>query len=394
MEILKSNKGKDKLVYNGYIYRKNTTNITSQSWRCEEKSCKGSASTPVNYQIGVQVIEKQVHNHPPNPARTEIAVAMSRMLDDASTSDAPPRRVISRIEMSQEALAVAPKRKSLTARIQRKRRRMDFGYEREPQNRASINIPERFKTAKHGINEVIFLFHDDEPQDEEDNSKDRIIIFATDLMLDELSKSDVWMMDGTFKVSPALFFQLYTIHVVVPNSKYVFPCAYCLLPNKTHATYKRVFQILKTACQNLVPRICIIDFEAAAKRALLEEFPQISVEGCFFHLTQSVWRKVQSVGLTEEYKNSADVRHFVKSLCSLAFLRVEIVPEAFEKLRDSIENIGVDELVQVYDYFEDTYIGRVGRRGIRRSPTFGRTMWNVRKRTIDGIPRTNSKLEA
>jgi len=91
---------------------------------------------------------------------------------------------------------VAPKRKTLTARIQRKRRRVDFGYEREPQNRASINIPERFKTARHGINEVRFLFHDDEPQDEEDNEEDRIIIFATDMMLDELSRSDVWHIEG------------------------------------------------------------------------------------------------------------------------------------------------------------------------------------------------------
>lgn len=392
MEIIQSNKGKPKIAFNGYIYRQNTTNITTQNWRCELKGCNGSASTAVSFQVGGTVIERRTHNHPPDPARVEISTAVNRMLESAATSSNAPRRIISEIEMSHEAQSLAPKRKSLSQRIVRKRRRLEIGYEAEPQNRASIHIPEKFRTVKHGVIDVRFLLHEDDH--DEHNEDNRIIVFASDLMLDELERNDVWMLDGTFKVSPSLFLQLYTIHVVIGgHSGHVFPCVYALLPDKSTATYKRLFEILRNARPNLAPRTCIIDFEAATKRAIEENFPQVSVQGCFFHLTQSVWRKVQNVGLVEEYKNSDDVRNAVKSLCSLAFLEESQINEAFEELQEISDNMNLPKLTEVYNYFEDTYIGRLGRRGQRRAANFGKIMWNVRSRTEEGIPRTNNKIE-
>ena len=182
-------------------------------------------------------------------------------------------------------------------------------------------------------------------------------------MLDELSKNNIWMMDGTFKVAPTLFLQLYTIHVIIggPNG-HVFPCIYALLPNKTTQTYIKLFQILKDARPNLAPHLCIMDFELASKRALLTVFPQVSVAGCFFHLTQAVWRKVQVAGLTENYINQPEVREAVKSLCALAFLDVENVNEAFEQLQEYVEQIAIEGLTDLYDYFEDTY--RVGQKDL------------------------------
>ena len=94
----------------------------------------------------------------------------------------------------------------------------------------------------------------------------------------------------------------------------------------------------------------------------------MSVAGCFFHLTQAVWRKVQVAGLTENYINQPEVREAVKSLCALAFLDVENVNEAFEQLQEYVEQIAIEGLTDLYDYFEDTYIGRQGRRGVRRNP--------------------------
>ena len=46
----------------------------------------------------------------------------------------------------------------------------------------------------------------------------------------------------------------------------------------------------------------------------------------------------------------------------------------------------------LYDYFEDTYIGRRQRRG-RRTPLFPIELWNVRERTENDRARTNNKLE-
>ena len=66
---------------------------------------------------------------------------------------------------------------------------------------------------------------------------DRMLIFATDQALQLLSESDDWYNDGTFKVCPEVFFQLYTTHARVHGR--TIPCVYALLPNKTGATYER-----------------------------------------------------------------------------------------------------------------------------------------------------------
>ena len=101
-------------------------------------------------------------------------------------------------------------------------------------------------------------------------------------MLGELRNVSTWMLDGTFKVVPSLFFQLYTIHAI--RGSHVFPCVYVLLPNKATATYKRQFQILKGAQNDLNSQICITDLERAAVNALCEEFHGVSVQVCFFSL--------------------------------------------------------------------------------------------------------------
>jgi len=67
------------------------------------------------------------------------------------------------------------------------------------------------------------------------------------------------------------------------------------------------------------------------------------------------------------------------------------VTEIFEELQETA--IDTPGLMEVADYFEDTYIGRSGRRGQRRSPYFSKSMRNVKKRTLEGIPRTNNRLE-
>ena len=82
--------------------------------------------------------------------------------------------------------------------------------------------------------------------------------------------------------------------------------------------------------------------------------------------------------------------------CALwLFLPENEVDETFEELQEEIETYeNIRGLKELYDYFEDTYIGRLNRRQQRRNPQFPKTMWNVRSRTLEGIPRTTNKIEA
>jgi len=54
-----------------------------------------------------------------------------------------------------------------------------------------------------------FLQFDSGPGD------DRIIILGDNVLLDGLARAGIWLADGTFKVVPFLFFQLYSIHFLV-----------------------------------------------------------------------------------------------------------------------------------------------------------------------------------
>ena len=155
------------------------------------------------------------------------------------------------------------------------------------------------------------------------------------------------------------------------------------------ATYRKFFEIVKLF-RDLQPRTCAIDSELSANRALRDAFPDVSLEGCFFHLTQAVSRKVQAFGLVTQYRHKAALREAIKSLCSLAFFETS---QIVEELQEEVERLGEAGLSQLYDYFEDTYIGRLGRRS-RGAALFDKRIWNGRRRTEERIPRTNNKLGA
>ena len=397
-KFLKGQRNVDKLAYKGFVYGKGSKNITTQNWRCEwfkSEKCRGSASIAVNFQEGCIVRELATHNHPPDPARVELGVQATQMLQIAADTNDPPRRIVSdmMIGLSEEAQARAPKRKAVTQQIQRKRRRVE-GYEQEPRHEA-FQIPERFRTAVHSGQAVRFLLHDD--FDEEGNEVDgedgnRLIIFASDTMLDILREAETWMMDGTFKCSPNLFFQLYTIHGVLRG--YTIPAVYALMPGKRIASYSRLFEILNNHAPELNPRTVIMDFERAPSTALLRVFPEARIQRCFFHLSQSVWRKTQEVGLSVQYTGQQEVRRVVKSVAALAFIPPTDVVAAFEEIEDEIEGMDEEiELRQLLDYFEDTYIGRRDRRGRRRSPLFPLETWSVHQAVLDGRHRTQNRIE-
>lgn len=404
-QISKTTRGKDKLIFRGYGYTLGTTNLTTQNWRCErnrQDRCRGSASTPAQYVDGSDVVEKGEHNHPPDPSRQAVNVAIEGALQTAVTTQHPPRRILSEMfrPLDDEGVSRVPKRKALIARIRRKRARLEEGYEALPRDRTFM-IPERFRVVTCGGEEVQFLQHDDrqddgvedEEEDEEEEDNDRILIFGTPEGLDMVAGSNTIMLDGTFKVCPSLFFQLFTIHAV--RDGWVFPCVFALLPRKDQATYIRMFNIIRGLRPEFRPERAICDYETGVHAALRNVFQNISVEGCFFHLSQSIWRRVQSAGLAQAYVQNPAVRKYVKSLGSLAFLPVEQVVRAFEALQEEIDEMEdlPAALVEVYESFEDTYIGRQRGRGRRLQPRFIPQTWNVRQRTTEGLPRTTNKLE-
>ena len=53
--------------------------------------------------------------------------------------------------------------------------------------------------------------NDDDDEEEEEDKCGRILIFATADNIGKLLDCDMWFVDGTFKTSPTIFFQLFSI---------------------------------------------------------------------------------------------------------------------------------------------------------------------------------------
>jgi hypothetical protein len=126
----------------------------------------------------------------------------------------------------------------------------------------------------------------------------------------------------------------------------------------------------------------------ASMNALSTVFPNASILGCLFHLGQSLWRRIQNEGLATLYRDDENIKLYSKMLIALSFVPPEDVASAFDELNESRP----DNLDNVYNYWEDNYVGRL-RRNRRANPLFPITMWNMRGRVADGLPRTNNSVE-
>ena len=141
-----------------------------------------------------------------------------------------------------------------------------------------------------------------------------------------IGDSEKLFMDGTFSMAPTQFAQLYVIRA--PLGSKTVPVAYAFLPSKDQYIYEEMLGVILDAStaqgKTANPKHLVIDFEKAMINAI-HCVLDTSFQGCFYHLTQSTFRKVQNVGLAADYFSDRDIRNFCGKLDGLAFLPVEDV---------------------------------------------------------------------
>ena len=221
-----------------------------------------------------------------------------------------PHRIIAEAsgQLSNIAKTLLPREKSLKKICQRIR-----PVPTNPTTLFDLHFDENIQTLG-GYN---FLAYDSGP------GMDRIIMFSTEENKKILSYSTTWMADGTFKVVPSLFGQLYTVHALVGGT-YPFRDGH-LLPGESSSYYRKMWHIIQQLCPSSNPRYLLVDFEKAAINTFAEVWPRTYIKGCFFHLSQSVYRKVQDLGLKTIYSNNTEP--------ALAYLPSQFVLTAFETLK-------------------------------------------------------------
>ena len=229
------------ISHEGFLYRRDKTKLNTINWRCAKAGCKGRLTTSLQYRQQQQPppppVSSGVHMHPPNPAEVAVRRVENTVKTAAVTTQDPPRRIVQDAiaDVNEEVAAAVGSSTNLRQIIRRKRKATDNNPP-APATIGELLIPDQLRQT---TDQRRFLLHDSGRGD-----GNRMLIFSTDQFLQTLHDSEHWMCDGTFKVSPNLFYQVYTVHALIRNN--VLPCVFVLLPNKQHVTYSRMWTEIKS----------------------------------------------------------------------------------------------------------------------------------------------------
>lgn len=233
------------------------------------------------------------------------------------------------------------------------------------------------------VNQENILKLDSGPHDE-----NRTLIFSNDELIGVARQATVFQMDGTFKVCPSQFYQLYTVHCW--HSGRCIPILYCLLPNASRESYDKIFGFLVDIVGPNNKQF-ILDMEMAAKNSLVEKFVDPQISFCFYHLCQAHWRKIQEFGFQTDYGSNPDLAKSFRQFSALAFLPVSMIANAFDILFEKYSN---DERFEGFlAYFETNFIGRPLRNNQRGNPRFAISFWSQHTNVLNDINRTNNRVE-
>lgn len=386
LEFIISSKGRSILVHDGYEFwlKKKALN-GNMNWRCTKHQSLNCPVTLVT--AGNEIIKRlSTHNHECNREKAMAKNAVGKMKEKMTESTTTPGacQAAINVNLPPSVLMALPSKSTINRTLNRHRGRLrnrDVGGALPPLPADTMfEVPALYKE---------FLLYDSM----ETSNDGRFLVFGDRQLLNWLGRSNCWFADGTFKVAPSLFYQLYTIHFqfaqgVIP------PVLYCLLQDKSSATYNRLLDAVRELMPNAAPETIVTDFEKAAMTAFREKFHSCRVTGCYFHLSQAVLRKVIELGMRSDYDENDELRGMIRCLPALAYVREEDVVDSFELLAESMPQH--DRMPELLSYFEHTYIrGRRlrGRGDNYASALFPPDTWNKYLDVIGGIARTNNTVE-
>ena len=183
MSLIKSSKGNDQLLLDGFRYRQDKA-----TWRCVKDKCKGRARSDGN-------TFKMYQDHicqAPNPDEIEKVLFNYEIRKKAAECHDSPRLIIheARLKLSSDAVITSPQYNTSQRAIQRIR--TDDNIPSEPKTFADIIIPLNFQNA---ITNQKFVLYDN------NNVSRRLLIFASKDQLHFSNQCESWHCDDTFAVS-------------------------------------------------------------------------------------------------------------------------------------------------------------------------------------------------
>lgn len=144
------------------------------------------------------------------------------------------------------------------------------------------------------------------------------------------------------------------------------------------------------------PKRLTFDFEKAAMNAFSSVFRQVTVNACFFHYSQSLWRKIQDVGLcryllrpSNKDNISDDERskaaNWFYAAVGLALIPPSLVADTWVQAMDDFTPDN-PSAIKFNDYLVSTYIDS-------SCCQYEISIWNVHDAIVQNLPRTNNSVE-
>jgi hypothetical protein len=165
------------------------------------------------------------------------------------------------------------------------------------------------------------------------------------------------------------------------------------MDGKQVGQYRRLLRHIKrqerqVTRHRFAPTKVICDFEAAIIAAIETKLPNSRVRGCYFHFCQSLWRKIQELGLAGAYRRRRKLRKCLQKCMAIGYLPLALVDLNFGTFLTSRTVarccLHHPELRQFMRYLRQNYI--------RQNALFPTRIWNVFDRNSD--TRTNNYVES
>jgi hypothetical protein len=373
IRYLNSQRNNTMLLYRAYVFNLHSKNENSVRWRCSTRKCKAY----IIIKHDIEVFCSNDHTHPNDELKIVKLSLLGKLREKAKKTQNSAVEIITRetCSLNDESLSEIPKYSYLIDVIKKER------------NKRDTFIPH----MKQKIPLVLQKTLQDKPFYRicDIASKEKVLVFYSDISMSFAAKTTTFLIDGTFKSVPSDFCQLITVHALIFGK--VVPIFFALLTSKTEENYFDCFKVIKEAGVKI--ENVIIDLEYGLKNAISRIFPGLNIYYCNFHFGQCIWRRVQFNKLGCSYRNNASFSKVIRMYLNLAFFPLLDIEKAYAIIKKKTRELNLTELLVDFDlYFKVNFIG--SETPIIKEPKFCKLMWNCFSRIESDLPRTTNSVEA
>ena len=321
------------LSYKGYLFSRNRTRATRMYWRCIEHTCGTFVHTNV-FAVSTDAADIRIlreptgHSHRPCDSSIMRREMVRDMLNIVHGDPCAPVRAAYDQVTGNQAFAHADDVPTFSALQDRLRRRRQQSFPPVPRRLQDVTIAGEWAITWNDRRHLVAL----------DNGWG-LALFCTDKNARILYQCESIFIDRTFRTAPRPYTQLVTVHGLFRDN--VIPLCFCLLAGKTTGHYRQLLQRLRDKLRALRlrrwnPQNVMCDFEIAIIRptAVQTELPGSRIRGRHFHFTQSLWRKVSSLGLVSQYRcnntRGRRLRKIIHKIMSLGFITPLLMSITFQ----------------------------------------------------------------